>query len=332
MMIKPISVFILIIQIQFALGQNLLPRIRVSGKDFVTENSQVITFKGINASDPDRLEKAGHWNDQYFAQLKSWGANLVRFPVHPSAWRERGKDGYLKLLDEGIRLANAHGLYVIIDWHSIGNLKSEIFYKPYYDTSKKETFDFWRTMAEKYGKVNTVAFFELYNEPTLDNNRLGLCSWEEWSSLMTEIITLIRAHGAKNIPLVAGFDWAYDLKSVETSPFNLQEIAYVSHPYPQKRNKPWEPQWEQDFGFAADKYPVLLTELGFCFEGDKGAHIPVINDGSYPSAILSYCNKKGMSYCLWVFDPTWSPMLIEDWTYKPTKAGAIWKEELKKYK
>ena len=64
---------------------------------------------------------------EYFDQLRIWGANIVRFPVHPQAWRKHGKANYLTLLDQGIQYAKEAGLYVIIDWHSIGNLKSELF-------------------------------------------------------------------------------------------------------------------------------------------------------------------------------------------------------------
>jgi hypothetical protein len=147
---------------------------------------------------------------------------------------------------------------------------------------------------------------------------------------MEELITLIRNNGAKNIPIIAGFNWAYDLTPVIENPINAENIAYVSHPYPQKREKPWEAKWESDFGHVSDKYPVILTEIGFCAEDDKGAHIPVISDPSYVSSILNYSGKKGMSFCIWVFDPLWSPMLIKDWDYNLTEPGKVWKAAMGK--
>lgn len=310
----------------FSYAQNQLPAVLVSGNKFILATGETIIFQGLNSSDPDKLDRDGQWNENYFVQVKSWGANIVRFPVHPRAWRARGEEEYLALLDKGIKLASEQGLYVIIDWHSIGNLRSELFQNPGYNTTKRETFEFWRTMAKKYGDNPTVAFFELFNEPTTFNGQLGICSWEEWKSIVEEMIIIIRAHGAKNIPLVAGFNWAYDLIPVGDQPIDAEGIAYVSHPYPQKREKPWEPKWEQDWGFVADKYPVILTEIGFCEADERGAHIPVISDDSYVEAITAYARSKGISYVVWVFDPDWSPMLIEDWSFKPTKAGKVWKE------
>lgn len=312
------------------IGTTQVSWISVEGNKFVNDQGETVVFRGYNSSDPDKLEASGHWNNEYFSKIKEWGGNIVRFPIHPTAWRKRGKDNYLQLIDQGIEMAQTNDLYVILDWHSIGNLKSELFFLPIYETSKKETFDFWRLMAERYGNIPTVAFFEIFNEPTTFNGRLGLSSWKEWKNIMEEVITIIRANGAKNIPLVAGFNWAYDLTEVRENPINAPGIAYVSHPYPQKREKPWEEKWEQDWGFVADTYPVILTEIGFCEAGERGAHVPVIDDGKYVDAIFNYSEQKGISFVVWVFDPNWSPMLINDWNYTPTKAGAVWKEAFAK--
>ena len=53
-------------------------------------------FRGLDTSDPDKLASEGHWNREYFLEMKNWGANVVRFPVHPNRWRERGQEAYLK--------------------------------------------------------------------------------------------------------------------------------------------------------------------------------------------------------------------------------------------
>src|ERR1039458_5012186 len=151
-------------------------RVSVKGNHFVTADGQTIVFRGLDTSDPDKLERNGQWNKHYFEVAKSWGANVVRIPVHPVAWHIHGKKNYLKLLDQGVAWAKEEGLYVIIVWHSIGNLYEEKFfpgtselYPPtLYNTTKEETFDFWRTMARHYRGNNTVAFFELFNEPAVN--------------------------------------------------------------------------------------------------------------------------------------------------------------------
>lgn len=308
-----------------------LSRISVEGNKFVTDKGEPIVFRGLNVSDPDKLDWEGKWNERHFEEIKHWGANLVRFPVHPKAWRERGKEAYIHLLDKGVAMAEAQGLYVVIDWHSIGNLKNEMYQRDIYETTIKETFEFWRTMAGHYQGNTTVAFFELFNEPTVMNGQLGSCTWVQWKELVEEMILIIRSNGGTAIPLVAGFNWAYDLKDVATNPIEAEGIGYVSHPYPQKREKPWEQQWTEDWGFIAEKYPLMLTEIGFCGPDDKGAHVPVISDESYGDAITKYTDEHGISYVVWVFDPDWSPMLFSDWDYTPTRQGRYFKRVMQKY-
>ncbi|HYF68856.1 MAG TPA: cellulase family glycosylhydrolase [Ohtaekwangia sp.] len=305
-----------------------LSQVSVQGNQFVTADGKPLVFRGLNTSDPDKLDSQGHWDKRYFEEMKSWSANVVRFPVHPTAWRKRGQEEYIKLLDKGVALAEEQGMYVIIDWHSIGNLKNEMYMRPMYETTIKETFEFWRTMANHYKGNTTVAFFELFNEPTVMRGELGSCTWAEWKKLMEEIILIVRATGSKAVPLVAGFNWAYDLTEINKNPIEAEGIGYVSHPYPQKRQKPWEKQWTQDWGYVAEKYPLILTEIGFCGPDDRGAHVPVISDESYGDAITKYTEERGISYVVWVFDPQWSPMLFTDWEFTPSRQGKYFKKAM----
>lgn len=307
-----------------------LSRVTAKGNQFVTADGKPIVFRGLAASDPDKLARDRHWNRQYFEEAKSWGANIVRLPVQPSAWRSQGKEDYLRLLDQGVGWAKELRLYVIIDWHSIGNLAEEKYHRrDAYRTTRLETIEFWSTIAKHYAGENTVAFFELFNEPAL-GEKLGNCSWQQWKQIMEETIATIRTNGGTAVPLVAGFDFGYDLTPVAKFPINAEGIGYVSHPYAMKRKAPWPDQWTKDWGFVADTYPVFATEIGFCPADDKQAHIPVIGDEAYGDVLTSYFERKGISYAVWCFDPDWAPTLIRDWTFAPTRQGAYFKQAFQK--
>lgn len=308
-----------------------LPRLSVKENQFVNETGEKIVLRGLNASDPDKLDMQGKWEKSYFEEIKGWGANVVRFPVHPTRWNARGEEAYLELIDQGIQWATEAGLYVIIDWHSIGNLRSQLFQSAMYETTPKQTYEFWRTIGKRYGDNPTVAFYELYNEPTTSRGQLGTCTWPEWKKINEEIITILRANGGKGIPLVAGFNWAYDLTEVINNPIAAEGIGYVSHPYPQKREKPWGKKWTADWGHVKEKYPLILTEIGFSGADDVGAHVPVISDESYGDAITSYCDERDISYVVWVFDPEWAPRLFSDWNYTPSRHGRYFKQKLSSY-
>ncbi len=309
--------------------------IRVDKNKFVSDDGTTFLFRGVNIADPDKLVKQGQWRETLFTELASnWGVNTIRLPIHPVAWRERGKDAYFELIDQAVVWANRAGVYLIIDWHSIGYLPTEQYQHSMYDTTIKETRDFWRSVAFRYQDVPTVAVYELFNEPTDQGGTLGQADWKEWKALNEDLIDMIRAQDTSVIPLVAGFNWAYDLMPVKREPVNRPGIAYAVHPYPQKA-KPEVPSkenffalWEKSWGFVARKYPMIATELGWVQADGKGAHIPVINDGSYGPQIVEFMQARGISWTAWVFDPDWSPTMIHDWSFKPTEQGAFFKKVL----
>lgn len=299
--------------------------IRVAGNHFVDADGRTIVFRGVSFSDPDKLEKSGHWNVRVFDEAKAWGANIVRLPIHPAGWRERGPEGYLALVDEGVAWARERNLKVILDWHTIGNLRTGLFQHPMYDTSPRETFEFWRRVSGRYADDPTVVFYELYNEPTTFQGRLGRLSWPQLVELYDEMIGIIRAHDPSSIVLVAGRDWAYELGDVLAEPIAAPNVAYVSHPYPQKRSRPWEPKWDEDWGQVAERYPVFVTEFGFAPGGD----VPTNGTRDYGRAIVDYMASKGLSWTAWCFDPDWAPTLIRDWDFTPTEEGAFFRAVLR---
>jgi endoglucanase len=299
-----------------------LPLIKVDGNKLVNNKGETILFRGLAISDPDKVERQGHWNKAHFEKVKEMGAMIVRIPVHPVAWRERTPEKYLELLDQAVDWCTDLGMYIIIDWHSIGNLGMELFQDPMYNSSKPETYQFWRTIAQHFSGNNTIAFYELFNEPTIYRGQLGSLPWSEWKQINENMISLIRAFDKETIPLVAGLDWAYDLSPLRDDPINAGGIGYVTHPYANKRSQPWEPKWEEDFGFAADKYPVVATEFGLGgFSGQS-------DNSDYGNRIIKYLEGRGISWVCWVFDPEWGPRLLKSWDYDLTDGGNFFKKAL----
>ncbi|HSD65419.1 MAG TPA: glycoside hydrolase family 5 protein [Vicinamibacteria bacterium] len=295
--------------------------LRVQGNQFVDAAGKPVVFRGVAVSDPDKLEKAGHWNRRIFEEIKAWGANIVRLPVHPAAWRARGTQAYLALLDQGVAWARETGLYVMVDWHVIGNLRTELMQAPMYDTTRKETFEFWRQIARRYRDDPVVVLYELFNEPTNYDGTLGRLDWAQWKPILEEIVGIVRANDPSSIVVVAGLDWAYELRSVLASPIDAPGVAYASHPYPQKREEPWEPKWEADWGHVAARYPVFVSELGF----DRHGSVPFVGTPRYGRAVVDYMETRGISWAAWCFDVDWGPTLIEDWGFTPTEQGRLWK-------
>ena len=320
----------------YTVDNKKMPLISVKGNKFVDPNGNTMLFRGLAISDPDKLEMQGHWSKDHFVKVKEMGAKLVRIPIHPVAWRERTPAEYIKLLDQAVGWCTDLDMYVMLDWHTIGNLETGVFQDPMYETTKQETYNFWRIMDRHSTGHNTVVFYELFNEPSTCRNQLGPVSWDAWKKSVEEQIIIIRTYNPQAIPLVAGFDWAYDLTPIILSPIAAEGIGYTTHPYANKRPQPWEPKWEENFGFAAAKYPIIATEFGgFAMPPGTNGQPPVVEsagpgyrDPAYGPEIIKYLESKGISWTVWCFDPEWGPTLIRNWNYELTPSGEFAKAAL----
>lgn len=311
-----------------AKAKTTLPVIAVRGNRFVNPQGETVVFRGVATSDPAELAKKGQWGRRYFEEARKWNANVVRIPIHPADWRRLGEREYLKLLDEAVQWSGELGLYVIIDWHTIGNMLTGVYHLPMYLTSKDETFRFWYTIAERYKNNPTVAMYELYNEPTNRDGNMGPMPWGDYRRLIEDLTAMIQSINPRAIVLVAGFNWGYDLTQVRYDPVRAGNVAYVTHPYPQKRRDNWETNWQRDWGEVASRYPLVATEFGFMQEKERGSHVPVIGDETYGEAIIAFFEQRGISWTPWVFDVEWTPNLLADWDYTPSRQGKFFREKL----
>jgi len=294
-----------------------LPLVSVKGNKFVDPDGNIMEFQGLSIADPDRVASMGHWNKELFVKVKEMGSNVVRLPIHPGAWRGRTPAAYIELLDQAVAWCTELEMYVMIDWHSIGNLMTGVYENPAYETTLQETYNFWRTMSRHYAGHNTVAFWELFNEPTSYRGQLGPVVWNDWKQICENMISIIKANNPQALCLVAGFEWAFDLTPVREAPINATNIAYVTHPYSNMRPQPWEPRWDYEFGFVADKYPVIATEFGGTVEGAPDTYGPTI---------FRYLKSKGISWVAWCYDPDWRPALLRDWNYNLSPSGEFVKK------
>ncbi len=260
--------------------------------------------------------------------IDNWHVNVIRLGIRENFWTGVGpyqKDGgafYRQLVDDVVNLASANGVYVVIDLHR-------------FRAPEPIHAAFWKDVAVKY-KNHPAVLFELFNEP-------HDISWEVWknggfvstdkrdpkvlaeskeklkgfeSIGMQALLDAVRDTGARNIVIVGGLGWSYDLSGILKG-FGLDDrdgngIVYSTHVYS------WKDGWEQAFMKVAEKHPIFIGECGAPQERLEFIPASAHEDPStWVPDFLGMVQKYKYNWTAWSFHPKASPVLIKDWSYEP---------------
>ncbi len=309
--------------------EKLPPSLRVVGNQIQTVDGQRVWLQGVSIPSMEWSGGGENILKSVGEAVENWNANVIRLPVRDDFWFGTGpyqNDGgafYRQLVDDVVNLAAAHGAYTVIDLHR-------------YRAPRAEHAKFWREVATKY-KNHPAVLFELINEP-------HDISWEVWknggfvstdkrstdalaendqklegfeSIGMQALLDSVREVGAKNLVLVGGLDWAYDLSGVLEG-YALDDrdghgIVYSTHVYP------WKSDWKNKFMTVAEKHPIFIGECGaprerFDFIPPERHEDPA----TWVPDFLGLVQKQRYHWTGWCFHPKAAPRLLEDWDYTPT--------------
>lgn len=282
--------------------ENLPLKLKVKENKIANTKEEIIIFNGVMPQDPSKLHSRNKFNKDIFEDIKEIGANAVRIPVHPENWY-KDKDYLWRYLDKIVVWAGELDMYVIIDWHYIGNISSgQIENKDIDGIEPRElTKEFWKQTA-RYFKNTPHVIFEIFNEPAFISDK-------SWHSNATEIVNLIRGQGAEQIIIVGGVDFSKDLSWVNEKQIQGENIAYASHIYPSHGN---EKLWNRWFGEASEKYPVIITEWGFMDENRNTTKQSFLKGSKeeYGEPFIKYIEGKNIGWIACWYDDTWEPQMF----------------------
>lgn len=275
-------------------------RLHVRGNRIEDTNDNDVMLKGLMPPDPAKLRLDGEFNQEFFAEMASTGANVIRIPVHPENW-VHDPDYLWRYLDPIVTWAGKLNVYVIIDWHYIGNVVTGAGPQmPDIEANSNDlTLQFWQLTAQYFRNAPNV-IFEIFNEP----QSIGA---EEWRSSATEIIQVIREQGADQLVIVGGIDYGKDLSWVIADPIDDSNVAYASHIYPGHASNSWQP-W---FGKIAEKFPVVITEWGWMDESTDSSQAHLVGDqDSYGEPFLEYLRERNIGWVACWYDDQWAPPMF----------------------
>jgi aryl-phospho-beta-D-glucosidase BglC (GH1 family) len=289
----------------------------VEGNAIFHESGTPHRFLGVARPSLEWNSQGEYLNEGDYQLMASWGANVVRIALNQGFWLQGSivhDPGYESTVDQQIAWAHAAGMDVILDlhWSDRGNLSSTPDQQRMADPN---SVTFWQQVANRYQDDGRVVF-ELYNEPHdvgWDVWRDGGDSGDGFTAVgMQDLYEAVRGTGAHNLVIVGGLDYAYDLFEVPSFALDGYNIAYATHPYDYGGKGPGD--WDADWGFLTDTYPIVVTEFG-SFDCNP----------NYGSQLISYANERGLSWTAWAWYPGGCdfPALIENWAGDPSPSGQV---------
>jgi hypothetical protein len=251
-------------------------------------------------------------------RMKTWKPNAIRLGVMDTLWNGAATGGatcnggaYQKEVKRVVNWILQEGMDVILDLHYVGG------------TPSAANATFWGTISNDLFFKDGRIIYELYNEPTADIGTLR--TW------MNSTIATIRGNGAKNLILVSGVDYSYDISGYVTTPVtdSANTVAYVTHPYI------FKPTGGDTNAFLnpAKTLPVVATEFGDANVTTIGHTIdPTQCNASIYSTYISTFETAGMSWTSWAWIvDEWGcgfPQLISDYSGAPNAIGTPVKSSL----
>ena len=313
------------------------PALHVAGNHLEDTAGKVVRLQGVNIPSLDWSPGGEHFLESLEKALDVWHSNSIRIPLTQDLWfgyyqgnrnPDEGK-AYRALVDQIIQKIATNKAYAVLDlhWSDGGQWGDHVGQHCMPD---ENSILFWKDVAARYANHPAV-LFDLYNEP-------HDVSWDVWQNGgevdeknddptrglhlmyrtpgMQALLDTVRAMGAKNVVVVGGLDWGYDLRGLLDGHALTDDkgngILYATHIYPWKK--------ERDARVAAvlEKYPVYVGEVGTKpWKPGEPAHENVYTPTWAPE-VLAFIKQHQLSWAAWSFHPGASPCLIQDWNYTPT--------------
>ena len=280
-----------------------LPRLRLDGKTLVNDAGETVILQGIMVPEPRKLRMEGKLTREYFEEVFALGVNALRIPVHPDAWEQ--DEYYLwRYLDPAVEWAVQSGVYVILDLHCIGNIRTGDGEQMPSGNAEEYAVSFWRAVSSYFRDVPNV-LFEIYNEPALiDSNT--------WAQYATLLVDTIRETGCEQVIIVSGTDYAYDLRAWREHPLEDENILYSAHIFPNRHGT-------AELSKNAEDLPVIVTEWGYIAQDEPAAQRYLIGAReTYAVPMLTVMREKKIGWIACWYDDGWEPPMLrkdgEGWT------------------
>ncbi len=323
-------------------AEKLPPELRVVGNRLQTVDGKEVWLQGLSVDSMQWAALGERTVHSIGVAIDEWKANCIRLAMIEDFWfgtsnqQNDGGAAYRQLVDSAVNAAASRGAYIVLDLHR-------------FRAPEEKHVKFWQEVAEKY-KNHPAVMFDLFNEPhSIDWNtwrnggpvtdkvkpKEGVAA-ENQEQLRTfhavgmqQLVDAVRATGAKNIVIVAGLDWGYDLWGVVNG-YAIDDptgngVMYSTHVYP------WKSNWQTKFLQVAEKHPLFLGEVGCPGRWEDFSFIPESQrkeklgpGATWPMDMIGTIQKHRLNWTAFSFHPRCGPPVIKDWDYNPTDYWGVY--------
>lgn len=249
-------------------------QLSVNGTSIVDENGIPFQLKGVSTHGlawfPDYVNKDA------FKTLRDYGANVIRLALYSDYGAGYDKSLH-SLVDSGVKYASELGMYVIIDWHILGDGNP--------NTNKADAEAFFSEMSAKYADYNNV-IYEICNEPN------GVSWKDDIKPYAEDIIDIIRSNDDDAIIIVGTPTWSQDVDIVSEDPITGEtNIMYALHYYAATHTDFLR---QKAVTALNNGLPVFVSEFGTCDASGNGG-----NNFTESDKWIDLLNKYNISYVCW---------------------------------
>ena len=256
-------------------------RLHVENCRIKDENGKTVQLTGMSSH--GLLWYPEYTNANAMQTLKSYGANTFRI----AAYSDDTGGGYVQKRDETLQLvymavenAISMDMYVIIDWHVLGDAN------PLVNLGSASAF--FEEISSHYGDCPNI-LYEICNEPN------GGTIWDEIYSYADQVIPIIRSHAPNAIVIVGTPEYSYAVEQVFDRPLDYDNVMYSFHFYAGQ----FDEHYIDLFNSCEKKgIPLFVTEWGVNYGTDgKPAlaqakkFVTVLNRRKISWTAWSLCNK-----------------------------------------
>lgn len=255
-------------------------RLRVENGSLVDQQGEAYQMHGVSTHGLAWFPE--YVSEETFRTFRNdWDADLMRLAMYSGengGYSNGGDRKELKnLIDRGVEYASGLGMYVIIDWHVLGEGNPNIY--------KEDAIEFFDEMSRKYGDQGNV-IYEICNEPN------GGVSWKDVKKYAEEVSPVIRANDPYGIILVGTPQWSQLIGDAADDPIEgYDNIMYTLHFYAATHGENLRGDLEKAL---KDGLPVFVSECSICDASGNGNI-----DEKSARAWVDLLDQYDVSYVAW---------------------------------